>query len=144
MYPTHYLTDPAAVSQFTESVHGLHGVLGDDFGLMIDFHRRPASARAALGYLAAIAASKLLFAEEPRHPGDTESLLYLKEHSPVPIASGERLIEPDEFETLLTRSPVDIIQPDLCHCGGLAEGRKIASGPRPSASELHPSTRPVR
>lgn len=123
---THYLTTPAAVSQFAESVHGLRAALGDDFALMIDFHGRPASARAALDYLNAIADSKLMFAEEPLQPGDTDALLFLKENSPVPIASGERLIEPDEFDTVLTRRAVDVIQPDLCHCGGLAEGRKIA------------------
>ncbi len=149
---THYLTTPQAVSGFADAVNELRAALGDDFALMIDFHGRPASARAALDYLTAIADSKLLFAEEPLQPGDTEALLFLKENSPVPIASGERLIEPDEFETLLTRRAVDIVQPDLCHCGGLSEGRKIAqraetigigvaphnpAGPVASAAALH-------
>ena len=119
---------------------------------MIDFHGRPASPRVALDYILAIKDAGIAFVEEPIQPGDHEGLAFIREHSPIPIASGERLIEPDEFERTLSNRAVDIIQPDLCHCGGLSEARSIAehaailgigvaphnpSGPIASAAAAH-------
>ncbi|MBK8083574.1 MAG: D-galactonate dehydratase [Devosia sp.] len=123
---SHYASDLAAVRRFADSVQSLREALGDAFAIMVDFHGRPASPRVALDYINAIAEAGIMFVEEPVQPGDVEALAYLRERSPIAIASGERLIEPDEFDVTLTRRAVDIIQPDLCHCGGLGEGRRIA------------------
>jgi galactonate dehydratase len=123
---SHYASDFAAVGRFADSVHSLRDALGDDFSIMVDFHGRPASPRVALDYITSIADAKIMFVEEPVQPGDVEALAYLRERSSIAIASGERLIEADEFDVTLTRRAVDIIQPDLCHCGGLGEGRRIA------------------
>lgn len=48
---THYTSDFDAVDSFAASVHGLRDALGPDFAIMIDFHGRPASPRAALDYI---------------------------------------------------------------------------------------------
>ena len=45
----------------------------------------------------------------------------------MPIATGERLVDRTEFDDLLRARVVDIIQPDICHCGGLLEAKKIAA-----------------
>jgi galactonate dehydratase len=45
----------------------------------------------------------------------------------TPIASGERLVGIYLFRELLTNHAVSIIQPDITHCGGLSEARKIAA-----------------
>jgi galactonate dehydratase len=105
----------------------LRDVLGPECEIMIDFHGRPASARAALQYVDAVAAAKPLFIEEPVPPGDHSGLKYLKEHSPVPVASGERLIDLADFSAVFEQRAVDIAQPDLCHCGGFTEAKKIAA-----------------
>jgi len=47
--------------------------------------------------------------------------------SPVPIATGERLVTRFEFRQVLEKQACHVIQPDLCHCGGLWEARKIAA-----------------
>lgn len=123
---SHYASDTAAVRHFSDSIHSLREALGEDFAIMVDFHGRPASPRVALDYINAISDAQIMFVEEPIQPGDVDGLAYIHDHSPIAVASGERLIEPDEFDTTLTRRAVDIIQPDLCHCGGLGEGRRIA------------------
>ena len=47
---------------------------------------------------------------------------------PLRIAAGERLYMLEEFSRLLAlRSQVDVAQPDLCHCGGLSLGKRIAA-----------------
>jgi galactonate dehydratase len=45
----------------------------------------------------------------------------------VPVATGERLVTRFQFRELLEKSACAVIQPDLCHCGGIWETRKIAA-----------------
>ena len=123
---SHYTTDFRAVDAFAASIHGLREALGPDFSLMIDFHGRPASARVALDYIRSVEDARIMFVEEPVKPGDLAGLQFLHGASAIAIASGERLIEDDEFDMTLRGRAVDIIQPDLCHCGGLTSGRRIA------------------
>jgi len=123
---SHYVSDTRAVDAFASSVFSLLEALGDDFQLMIDFHGRPASVRVALDYIRAISSARIMFVEEPIQPGDTRGLAEIRSRSDIAIASGERLVEATEFEDVLTARAVDVIQPDLCHCGGLTEGRRVA------------------
>jgi L-alanine-DL-glutamate epimerase-like enolase superfamily enzyme len=44
-----------------------------------------------------------------------------------PIATGERLTTRWEFVELLAKRGCAIVQPDVCHCGGVAELRRIAA-----------------
>ncbi|MBN2793230.1 MAG: galactonate dehydratase [Desulfuromonadales bacterium] len=124
---THYsasLTDLDNLSRMTAK---LREIVGPECEIMIDFHGRPASARAALQYVEAVAAARPLFIEEPVQPGDTAGLKFVHQHSPVPVASGERLIDLADFSAIFEARAVDIAQPDLCHCGGISEARKIAA-----------------
>ena len=50
----------------------------------------------------------------------------------VPVSTGEQLYNRYDFEPLLEEKSVSIIQPDICHAGGMTELRKIAS-----AAETH-------
>src|ERR1019366_2911055 len=45
----------------------------------------------------------------------------------VPIATGERLVTRHEFRRVFELQACAVIQPDLCHCGGLWEAKKIAA-----------------
>ena len=45
----------------------------------------------------------------------------------IPIATGERLFTRWQFNDLIEQQAVAIIQPDISHCGGIFEARKIAS-----------------
>lgn len=124
---THYSVSLPELDRFARATERLRDVLGPECEIMIDFHGRPASARAALQYAEAAAPARPLFIEEPVPPGDTAGLLFVRQHSPVPVASGERLIDLADFEAIFSARAVDIAQPDLCHCGGFTEARKIAA-----------------
>jgi galactonate dehydratase len=43
------------------------------------------------------------------------------------LATGERLFTRHGFRELLEQQAVAVVQPDLCHAGGISEGRKIAA-----------------
>jgi galactonate dehydratase len=94
---------------------------------MVDFHGRPASAAAALAYIKALEPGRPMFVEEPVPPGETGALEHVAQRTSVPLATGERLVDRLEFHDLLATRAIDIIQPDICHCGGLLEAKKIAA-----------------
>lgn len=48
-------------------------------------------------------------------------------HLGIPVAAGERLFTRHLYLDLVRERAVDIIQPDVCHAGGIAETRKIAA-----------------
>jgi galactonate dehydratase len=124
---THFhapLPDVDKVARMTEA---LRAAVGPDIEIMIDFHGRPATVAAALAYVEALAPGQPMFVEEPLPPGDTEGLRRLAARTSVPLATGERLVERIEFDELFRARAVDIVQPDICHCGGLLEAKKIAA-----------------
>jgi len=43
------------------------------------------------------------------------------------LATGERLYSKWDFRSLLEQRLVDVIQPDICHAGGISECKKIAA-----------------
>jgi hypothetical protein len=45
----------------------------------------------------------------------------------TPIATGERLVGLNAFHELLSHGGCSVVQPDLTHCGGLSEARRIAT-----------------
>ena len=47
--------------------------------------------------------------------------------SRIPVSTGEQLYNRWDFQPLLDERAVSIIQPDICHAGGISELRKIAS-----------------
>ena len=60
-------------------------------------------------------------------PGDTQALLDVTRSTTIPIAAGERLTTRWRFQEVIERQAVAVIQPDLSHCGGILEARKIAA-----------------
>ena len=69
----------------------------------------------------------LLFIEEPLLSENPEGLAQLAQLVSTPIALGERLHSRWDFKPFFEAGAVDIIQPDLSHCGGILEGRRIAA-----------------
>lgn len=122
-----HLSDIASRRHVGRLMETLRTAVGDGVDIMIDFHGRPASIGAALGYIEALAPYGPMFCEEPVQPGDTEALRLITARAPCPIASGERLVGLKEFMPVLTGKAVHIVQPDLNHTGGLLEGKRIAA-----------------
>ncbi|PBC02106.1 galactonate dehydratase [Mesorhizobium sp. WSM3860] len=124
---SHYHAPLVEVDKVGRLMEALRKTVGPEVEIMVDFHGRPASASTALAYIDALAAYRPMFIEEPLPPGETGALAQLAGKSRVPIATGERLIDRPEFDDLFRARAVDIVQPDICHCGGLLEAKKIAA-----------------
>lgn len=72
----------------------------------------------------------LAWFEEPLLAAEREQyvreMLRLRKIVHVPLSGGQGFFQPPEFDELINRSAVDIVQPDVNHCGGLTPLRKIA------------------
>ncbi len=65
--------------------------------------------------------------EEPVPPDQPAALAQVAARVTVPVATGERLHTRAAFRDLLALGAADIAQPDITHCGGLWETKKIAA-----------------
>jgi len=135
---THYTASIRDVEHVGRMMEVLRAAVGTDVEIMVDFHGRPASAGAALAYIDAITPGRPMFVEEPTPPGDLPALAQVAAKSRVPLATGERLVDRSEFDELLRLRAVDIVQPDICHCGGLMATRKIAAMAEAAAAGIAP------
>ncbi len=114
------------VKRLRELMERLRLAVGDHVDIMIDFHGRTYPATATQ-YINALAEFNPFFCEEPVPPENVAALREVRQAVQVPIATGERLVTRHQFREVLERQACHVIQPDLCHCGGLWEGKKIAA-----------------
>ena len=124
---THLMASRRDIDRTGRIMGELRAAVGDEVEIMVDFHGRPAGAAAALAYIEALAPHRPMFVEEPIPPGDNVALAAIARKTTVPVASGERLTDKQEFQDLFSHRAVAVAQPDLCHVGGLTEARKIAA-----------------
>ena len=104
----------------------LREAVGEQIDIMIDFHGRTSPAM-AVQYIHAIEEFRPYFCEEPVPPENVGSLRDVRQATRVPLATGERLVTRHQFRELFEQRACHVVQPDLCHCGGLWEARKIAA-----------------
>jgi galactonate dehydratase len=100
--------------------------VGSEFELCLDIIETCKTERTALRYAEAFAPYDPLFLEEPTWRENPGAMTDMAAKSPVPIASGEGLINIFEFKQLLDARGAVIIQPDILHIGGITVMRKIA------------------
>lgn len=112
--------------KFANAIEKLRLAIGDSIDLMIDFHGRTYPAT-AIQYISAIEEFRPFFCEEPVPCENIEALAEVRKAVRVPIATGERLVTRHQFRRIFELQACHVIQPDLCHCGGLLEARKIAA-----------------
>lgn len=114
------------VAKFAALMEKLREAVGDEIDIMVDFHGRAYPAM-AVQYINAIEQFRPYFCEEPVPPENVDALVEVREATRVPIATGERLVTRHQFRPVFERRGCHVVQPDLCHCGGLFEARKIAA-----------------
>jgi galactonate dehydratase len=116
----------AKVKRFAMLMERLREAVGEAIDIMIDFHGRTYPAM-AIRYIHAVEEFSPYFCEEPVPPENVEALLEVRQSVRVPIATGERLVGRHQFRPIFEQRACHVIQPDLCHCGGILEAKKIAA-----------------
>ena len=127
------------IAKDINNVKHLRSIIGYDIKLMIDSNH-------AYTYTEALELSKKLekyeisWFEEPVSPEFYEQYAELRQKTTIPIAGGECEYLRFGFHQLLKNKSVDIIQPDICACGGLTEAKRIASLASTYGADIVPHT----
>ena len=114
----------SAAAEYLEQIR-LHAPENWEFAF--DPHAKIFEPIRALQLAEALAPYDPYFFEEPLRPEHIPQWARLRAQMPVPLATGESMYGRFEFLSLMAAQGVDIIQPDVCICGGLLEMRKIAA-----------------
>ena len=108
----------ASIRRAVQHVETLRTNLGDEIDIGIDFHAKTSPSVASI-LCREMAPFKLLFIEEPCPPENVKAMQRISRRSPVPIATGERLVASYNCRELVELGIVDIIQTDINHVGGI-------------------------
>lgn len=120
------LTGWGDVSRASALMRAVRQAVGDEVDIMVDLHGRTTAAM-AIQYGHALAPYRPFFFEEPCQPGNPAQMADVARALPVPVATGERLISLQEFRDHLSLRACAVLQPDVCHVGGITAIRKIAA-----------------
>ena len=108
------------------NVRAVREAIGPDLGLAMDAnHAYDAGQAIRLGRK--VADADLMWFEEPVVPEDVDGYCQVKAAVPMPVAGGETHYARWGFRELCARRAVDVLQPDICACGGFTETWRIAA-----------------
>ena len=110
-----------------QRVGAVREALGPDVDIGVDIHAKFFEPVRALRVAQAIQPYQPMWLEEPIRPENVDAMSKLADHVDIPLASGECNYTKFEFRAILAAQCLDIIQPDVCVCGGLMEMKKIAA-----------------
>ena len=119
------LMDRASRLKTVAIVRAVRDAVGPDIELLIEGHGR-LDVPTAIAMAQELTPFRPFWFEEPIPPDSIDAMAEVRRRSPIPIATGERLYEPQKFAELLAKEAADYLQPDVCHVGGLSEARRIA------------------
>ena len=124
--PVRYIDTPAVVDDVVSRVAAVREAVGSQVDVAIDFHRAvsPAMARILVRELEPL---RPMFVEEPTHPENVDALLEIARSTSIPIATGERNTTRWGFREICEKKAAAVLQPDVRHCGGILEMRRIAA-----------------
>ena len=100
--------------------------VGPEVEILVEVHRR-------LAPMHAIRAAHLLepyrpyWYEEPVSAQDLDSLAEVRRNISLPVVTGEELYTKNDFRPVFEKRAADILNPDVCNCGGILELREIGA-----------------
>lgn len=124
-HPANIVENPRFIKHAVDSFAALRDAGGPDMDIAIDFHGNisPQTAKVVIKELEPY---QPMFIEEPCQAQNVEAMADIAHGTHLPIATGERIFTKWGFRELLEKKAAAILQPDLCHAGGITEGRLIA------------------
>ena len=123
--PARYIETPAAVEYAAERFAQLRHAAGNEIDIAIDFHGAISPATAKL-LIKALEPYQPMFVEEVVNCQNHDIMAEIARGTFLPIATGERVFTKWGFREVLEKKAATVLQPDLCHAGGITEVRLIA------------------
>ncbi|MBM3215298.1 mandelate racemase/muconate lactonizing enzyme family protein [Candidatus Poribacteria bacterium] len=111
-------------------VRAVREAVGDDVDILIEAHRRLAPMH-AVRVAEAMAEYRPFWYEEPVSSKNVDALAEVRRRIAIPVVTGEELYTKAEFREVFERQAADILNPDVCNCGGILELKEIAAMAEP-------------
>ncbi len=123
--PANIVENPKFIQYAVDNFASLREAGGDSMDIGIDFHGNisPQTAKVLIKQLEPF---QPMFIEEPCQCQNVEVMADIARGTHLPIATGERIFTKWGFREILEKGAASILQPDLCHAGGISEVRLIA------------------
>jgi galactonate dehydratase len=118
-------------------VKAMRETLGPDFTLLVEVHRRLAPMH-AIRIGRRIAEFDIGWYEEPCLCDNIELVAEVRRNVPIPIVTGEAIYSKEAFAAALAARAADILNPDICNCGGISAMMDIAAMAQPHAVAIAP------
>lgn len=119
------------------SVRAVREAVGPEVDLLIEVHRRLAP-RPAMRMAALLEPFAPFWFEEPVSARNVDALAEVRQRINLPVVTGEELYTKTEFRAVFEERAADIINPDVCNCGGILELREIAAMAEPYGITVSP------
>ncbi len=97
---------------------------GDDLDIIVENHANTDTV-SAIQIGRALEELRIFYYEEPCHPLNVQNMTEVRNRVNIPIASGERIYTRFGYRPFFEAGALQVIQPDVCLCGGLSEAKKI-------------------
>ena len=123
--PARIVETKAFVDNVAREFAALREAVGPEADIAIDFHGAIPPQTAKL-LIKALEPYQPMFIEEPVNCQNVEAMAEIARGTHLPIATGERIFTKWGFREILEKGAASILQPDLCHAGGITEVRLIA------------------
>src|SRR5256884_1554241 len=123
--PARIVENKAFIDKAAKRFAELREAVGDECDIAIDFHGALSQQTARL-LIKALEPFQPMFIEEPVNCQEHDVMAEIARGTHLPIATGERVMTKWGFRELLEKRAATILQPDLCHAGGITEVRLIA------------------
>lgn len=123
--PARIVENKAFVDYAAERFAALRDAAGPECDIGIDFHGAISPQTAKL-LIRALEPYQPMFIEEPVQCQNVDAMADIARGTFLPIATGERIFTKWGFREILEKGAASILQPDLCHAGGITEVRLIA------------------
>ena len=121
-------------------VRAIRQAVGDEVELCIEVHGR-LSPEDAIQAARDLEEFRPYWFEEPIPPeASVDALARVRNAIRIPVAAGERILTKWQWAEVLQKEAVAIAQPDLIHCGGILEMKKIAAMTQASFTAFAPHT----
>lgn len=133
------------LKQGLEPFRKIREAVGDRIEVMCELHSLFGT-HAATRICQALEEYNVYWVEDPLNKMDNaQALADLRRRTSVPICGSETLGSAKQYNDLLAADAIDIVMLDLAWCGGISEGRKIATLAQIHAKPLapHDCTGPV-
>jgi galactonate dehydratase len=113
-----------------DRVRAVREAVGPNVEILVEVHRRLAP-NEAIRVANRLEQFAPFWYEEPIDAEDMDGLAEVRRRITLPVVTGEALYSKSQFAEVFARRAADILNPDVCNCGGILALKEIASAAEP-------------